>query len=145
MDQDRDFTDRIDLPQPAWFSLQLAVDHVVLNTLGVQTERRPLSVGTEPHVDQSDGFLVDRRHGERVRAVVPAIQRSGTDSPGLGTLSCQGQPHCWCWPQHCGHPRCSSLCLVNCLLFVDCRHPSWPAICTVVGFNENIPLSLYLH
>ena len=100
MDQDRDFTNRIDLPQPAWFSLQLAVDDVVLHILGVQTERRPLSVGTEPHVDQSDGFLVDRRHGERVRAVVPAIERTGADSPDLGTLSSQGH----CWPQHCGHP-----------------------------------------
>ena len=62
MDQDRDFTNRIDLPQPAWLSLKLAVDDVVLNILGVETERRPLSVGTEPHVDQSHGLGVDRRH-----------------------------------------------------------------------------------
>ena len=92
MYEDRNFTNRIYLPKPVWFILKLTVDDIVLNILGVETERRPLSVGTEPHVDQSHGFLVDRRHGERVRPVVPAIEGTGADSPAgpcLGTLSGQ--------------------------------------------------------
>ena len=75
MDEDRDFTDRIDLPQPPRLSHKLAVDDVELNILGVQTEGRPLSVGTEAHVDESHRLGVDGRHRERVRAVVPGIER----------------------------------------------------------------------
>ena len=76
MDEDRDFTDRIDLPQPPWLSHKLAVDDLELNILGVQTEGRPLSVGTEAHVDESHGLWVDGRHREGVRAMVPGIERA---------------------------------------------------------------------
>ena len=76
MDQDRDFTERIDLPQPPGFGHKLTVDHVVLHILGVETKSCPLGVGTEPHIDESHGLLVHRRHRERVGSVVPGIERS---------------------------------------------------------------------
>ena len=64
MYEDRNFTNRIYLPKPVWFILKLTVDDAILNILGVETERRPLSVGAETHIDESHGFLVDWRHGE---------------------------------------------------------------------------------
>jgi len=100
MDQNRNLPDRIELPEPAGFVLQLTVDDVVLDVLGVEAEGGSLGVGTEPHVDESDGLVVDRRQGGRVRAVVPGVERTRATTPHLHTSH-----HSQDRPQQLGHPR----------------------------------------
>ena len=100
MDQNWNFSDRVEVPKPARFVLQLAVDDVILNVLGIEAEGCPLGVRAEPHVDQSDGLLIDGRHGGRVRAVVPGVEAAGAPTPHLGTSS----HHSHRRPQQLCHP-----------------------------------------
>ena len=67
---------------------QLAVDNVVLHTLGVEAEDGPVGVGAEPHVDEGDGAGVRGEAGQRrAGPVVPGVQGRGAPAPDLGHVS----------------------------------------------------------
>ena len=77
--QDRNFSNRIQLPEPLWLCHQRAVDYFIVNTLRIQAEHGPLGIGTEPiqreiiliwriysnkpHVDQCELVCIYFRHG----------------------------------------------------------------------------------